>query len=144
MSKEVKAYIKLQIPAGKANPAPPVGPALGQHGVPIQDFCTAFNNDTRDKMGDTIPVVITVYEDRSFSFICKTPPAAELIKKKINLKKGSGKPNTEKVGEVTWDALKEVAEVKLPDLNTNDIEAAASMMAGTAKRMGLKVVGRPE
>lgn len=144
MSKVVKAYIKLQIPAGKANPAPPVGPALGQHGVPIQDFCTAFNNETRDKMGDTIPVVITVYEDRSFSFICKTPPASELIRKKINLPKGSGKPNTEKVGEITWDALKEVAQVKMPDLNTTNVEAAASMLAGTAKRMGLKVVGTPE
>jgi len=143
MSKVVKAYIKLQIPAGKANPAPPVGPALGQHGVRIQDFCTAFNNETRDKGNTIIPVVITVYDDRSFDFICKTPPAAILIKEKIKLKKGSGKPNTEKVGEVSWDILKEVAEIKLPDLNTDSIEAGARMMEGTAKRMGLKVTDKP-
>ncbi len=140
MSKEVKAYIKLQIPAGKANPAPPVGPALGQHGVPIQDFCNAFNNETREKGNTIIPVVITVYADRSFDFICKTPPASVLIKEKIKLKKGSGTPNTEKVGQVSWDTLREIAEIKLEDLNTNDIEAGAKMIEGTAKRMGLKVI----
>jgi large subunit ribosomal protein L11 len=139
MSKKVQTVIKLQIPAGKANPAPPVGPALGQHGIPIQDFCTQFNNATRE-MGDAIvPVEITVYEDRSFTFITKQPPASYLIKKVMGLPKGSGEPNTNKVGEITKEQLKTVAEQKMADLNANDIDAAMKIMAGTAKRMGLKV-----
>lgn len=132
--------IKLQIPAGKANPAPPVGPALGQHGLNIQDFCTKFNDKTKDKGGDIIPVEITVYEDRSFTFILKTPPAAELLKKITGIKSGSGKPNKEKVGKVTRAQLKEVAEIKMPDLNANSIEAAIKIIAGTARQMGLEVI----
>ncbi len=141
MAKTVKTQIKLQIPAGKANPAPPVGSALGQHGVAIQDFCTAFNNKTKDQMGDIIPVVITVYEDRSFDFITKTPPASELIKKELKLKKGSGMPNKEKIGTITQKQLQNVAEKKMPDLTANDIEAAKKIIAGTAKSMGLKIEG---
>ena len=133
--------IKLQIPAGKANPAPPVGPALGQHGIAIQEFCTQFNNQT-NQMGDTIvPVEITVYEDRSFTFIMKTPPAAILIKKAINLKKGSGVPNKDKVGTITRDQLKKIAEEKMQDLNANDVEAGANIIAGTARSMGVEVKG---
>ena len=139
MAKEVKTQIKLQIPAGKANPAPPVGPALGQHGLNIQEFCTKFNDETKDKMGDVLPVVITVYEDRSFDFVVKTPPAAELIKKAAKLKKGSGKPLTEKVGEITLDQVKEIAEIKMPDLNAYDIDAAAKIIEGTARQMGITV-----
>ncbi len=141
MAKTVKTQIKLQIPAGKANPAPPVGSALGQHGVAIQDFCTQFNEKTKDQMGDIIPVVITVYEDRSFDFITKTPPASELIKKELKLKKGSGMPNKEKVGTITQKQLQNVAEKKMPDLTANDIEAAKKIIAGTAKSMGLKIEG---
>jgi large subunit ribosomal protein L11 len=141
MAKPVMTVIKLQIPAGKANPAPPVGPALGQHGIAIQDFCTQFNNQT-NKMGDTIvPVEITVYEDRSFTFIMKTPPAAVLIKKAINLKKGSGEPNKNKVATITRDQLKKIAEEKMQDLNANDIEAGANIIAGTARSMGVEVKG---
>lgn len=133
--------IKLQIPAGKANPAPPVGPALGQHGIAIQDFCTQFNNQT-NQMGDTIvPVEISVFEDRSFTFIMKTPPAAILIKKAINLKKGSGVPNKDKVGTITRDQLRKIAEEKMADLNANDVEAAANIIAGTARSMGVEVKG---
>lgn len=139
MAKEVKTQIKLQIPAGKANPAPPVGPALGQHGLNIQEFCTAFNDKTKDKAGDVLPVVITVYEDRSFDFVVKTPPAAELIKKAAKLKKGSGKPLTDKVGEITLDQVKEIAEIKMPDLNAYDIDAAAKIIEGTARQMGITV-----
>ena len=139
MPKEVKAIIKLQIKAGAANPAPPVGPALGQHGVAIQDFCTQFNEATKDKGGDIIPVEITVYEDRSFDFILKTPPAAELLKKYANLKKGSGKPNAEKIGKISKAKVREIAELKMPDLNAHDLEAAAKIIEGTAKQMGLVV-----
>jgi large subunit ribosomal protein L11 len=139
MAKKITTVIKLQIPAGKANPAPPVGPALGQHGLNIQDFCTQFNNAT-GKAGDTIiPVEITVYEDRSFTFITKTPPAAILIKKAINLKKGSGVPNKDKVGTITRAQLKEIAEQKMEDLNANDIDAAINIIAGTARSMGVTV-----
>ena len=139
MAKKLLTQIKLQIPAGKANPAPPVGPALGQHGLNIQDFCGQFNNKTKD-MGDTIvPVVINVYEDRSFDFITKTAPAAILIKKAINLKKGSGVPHKDKVGVITKAQLREVAETKMEDLNANDIEQAMKVIAGTARSMGVTV-----
>lgn len=139
MAKPVSALIKLQIPAGKANPAPPVGPALGQHGVNIMDFCKAFNEKTA-KMGDTvIPVVITVYKDKSFTFITKTPPAAVLIKKALGIPKGSGEPNKEKVGKITQAQLEAIAKEKMPDLNANDIEAAKKIIAGTAKNMGVEV-----
>ena len=137
--KKVLTQIKLQIPAGQANPAPPVGPALGQHGLNIQDFCTKFNEATKDKMGDIIPVEITVYEDRSFDFIMKTPPAAELIKKLAKIKKGAGNPLTDKAGTLTKAQLKEIAEIKMPDLNANDIEAAMKIVAGTAKQMGVEI-----
>lgn len=139
MAKKLLTQIKLQIPAGKANPAPPVGPALGQHGLNIQDFCSQFNNKTKE-MGDTIvPVVINVYEDRSFDFITKTAPAAILIKKAINLKKGSGVPHKEKVGVITKAQLKQVAETKMEDLNANDVEQAMKIIAGTARSMGVTV-----
>jgi large subunit ribosomal protein L11 len=131
--------IKLQIPAGKANPAPPVGPALGQHGINIQEFCTQFNEKTKDKMGDVIPVEITVNEDRSFSFIMKTPPAAELLKKAAGVKKGAGNPLTDKVGKVTKAQVQEIAEIKMEDLNADDVEAAMKIIAGTARSMGIKV-----
>lgn len=140
MAKQVLTVLKLQIPAGKANPAPPVGPALGQHGIQIQDFCNQFNNETKE-MGDTIvPVEITVFEDRSFKFIMKTPPAAILIKKAISLQKGSGVPHKEKVGKITRKQLEEIAETKMPDLNANDIDAAVNIIAGTARSMGVEVV----
>ncbi len=139
MAKPVKTVIKLQIPAGQANPAPPVGPALGQHGLNIQDFVSKFNAATQDKMGDIVPIEISVYEDRTFDFIMKTPPAAELLKKAAKIKKGSGEPNKTKVGTVTRAQIKEIAEKKMPDLNANDIEAAMKMIEGTAKQMGLTV-----
>jgi len=139
MPKQIKAVVKLQIKAGAANPAPPVGPALGQHGVAIQDFCTQFNEATKDKSGDIIPVEITIYEDRSFNFIMKTPPAAELLKKAAGIKKGSGKPNSEKIGKISKDKIKQIAEIKLPDLNAHNIEAAMKIIEGTARQMGLKV-----
>ena len=139
MAKKIKQIIKLQIAAGKANPAPPVGPALGQHGVNIQDFCGKFNEKTRE-LGDTIvPVVITVYEDRSFTFITKTAPASELIKKAINLKSGSKIPHKEKVGVLPRAKLKEIAEKKMSDLNANDVEAAMKIIAGTARSMGVTI-----
>lgn len=138
-NKEVQTIVKLQIQAGKANPAPPVGPALGQHGINIQDFCTAFNESTKDKMGDVIPVEITVYTDRSFTFITKTPPASALIKKAIQLKKGSGVPHKEKVGSIKREQLKEIAELKMQDLNAHDIDQAISIIAGTARSMGVTV-----
>jgi len=137
--KKILTTIKLQIPAGQANPAPPVGPALGQHGLNIQDFCTKFNDASKDKMGDIIPVKITVYEDRSFSFIMKTPPAAELIKKYAKIKKGSGNPLTEKIGTLTRNKLKEIAEIKMPDLNTDNIEQAMKIVEGTARQMGVEI-----
>jgi large subunit ribosomal protein L11 len=139
MAKKIMTQIKLQIPAGQANPAPPVGPALGQHGVNISGFCQQFNEATRDKMGEITPVVITVYEDRTFTFITKTPPAAELIKKYAKIPKGSGKPLTEKVGSITEAQLEEIAKIKLPDLNANDIEAAKKIIAGTARQMGVEI-----
>ncbi len=137
--KKVMTMLKLQIPAGKANPAPPVGPALGQHGINIQDFCTQFNEATKDKMGDIVPVEITVYEDRSFSFIMKTPPCAELLKKVAGIKKGAGNPLADKVGKVTKDQVREIAEIKMPDLNTTDIEGAMKVVEGTARSMGITV-----
>jgi large subunit ribosomal protein L11 len=139
MAKKLKTQIKLQIPAGAANPAPPVGPALGQHGVQIQDFCKQFNDRTKDQRGDILPVVISVYEDRSFSFVVKTPPAAELLKKAAKVQKGSGKPLTEKVGSVTKQQIREIAELKMPDLNANDVEAAMRIIEGTARQMGIEV-----
>jgi len=139
MAKKVKVIIKLQIPAGKANPAPPVGPALGQHGLNIQEFCTKFNTATKDKGEEITPVEITVFEDRTYTFILKTPPAAELLKKASGIAKGSGKPLQEKVGKVTKAQIKEIAEKKMPDLNANDIEAAMKIIEGTARNMGIVV-----
>lgn len=139
MAKKELAQIKLQIPAGSATPTPPVGPALGQHGVNIMEFCKAFNAQTQDKQGLIIPVVITVYADRSFTFITKTPPASVLLKRAAGIPKGSGVPNRDKVGTVTRDQLREIAELKMVDLNANDIDAAALMIAGTARSMGLVV-----
>ena len=137
--KEVSGFIKLQIPAGQANPAPPVGPALGAQGVNIMQFCTAFNAETADKGNTIIPVEITVYEDKSFDFICKTPPAAVLIRQALGIQKGSGVPQRDKVGTLTQAQLTEIAETKLPDLNANDIEAAKKIVAGTARSMGVLV-----
>ena len=139
MAKKIKTKIKLQIAGGQANPAPPVGPALGQHGLNIADFCKQFNDKTKDKMGDIVPVEIAVYEDRSFDFILKTAPAAEMIKKAAGIKKGSGKPLTEKIGSITQAQLEEIAKAKLPDLNANDIEAAKNIIAGTARQMGVEI-----
>ena len=139
MAKKIKTVIKLQIPAGAANPAPPVGPALGQHGLNIAEFCAKFNDATKDMHGDIIPVEISVYEDRSYAFKLKTPPAAELLKKAAGIKKGSGKPHAEKVGTVTKAQIKEIAEKKMPDLNANDIEAAMKIIEGTARQMGIEV-----
>ena len=139
MAKKVTGMIKLQIPAGKATPAPPVGPALGQHGVNIMQFCKEFNAKTADQNGLIIPVVITVYQDRSYSFITKTPPAAVLIKKAIGIEKGSGEPNRNKVATISKEKLKEIAELKMPDLSAGSIEAAMSMIAGTARSMGVVV-----
>lgn len=141
MAKKATGYINLQLEAGKANPAPPVGPALGQHGVNIMEFCKAYNEATKDKLGYVIPVIITVYEDRSFTFILKEPPAAVLIKKEIKLEKGSAVPHKEKVGTITDAQLAKIAEIKMPDLNANDIEAAKRIIAGTARSMGVTVVG---
>jgi large subunit ribosomal protein L11 len=141
MAKKVSSYIKLQIPAGKANPAPPVGPALGQHGVNIMEFCKAFNASTQEQSGMIVPVVITVYADRSFTFITKTPPAAVLLKKKAGIPKGSGEPNKEKVGKVSESDLREIAEIKMEDLNANSVEMAIEMIRGTARSMGLEVKG---
>ena len=137
--KKILTKIKLQIKAGQANPAPPIGPALGQHGLNIAEFCSKFNDASKDKMGDIVPVEITVYEDRSYDFIMKTPPAAELIKKYAKIKKGSGKPLAEKIGSINRDQLKEIAEIKMPDLNANDIEAAMKIIAGTARQMGIEI-----
>ena len=139
MAKKVQGYIKLQIPAGKATPAPPVGPALGQHGVNIVEFTKQFNARTADQGDMIIPVVITVYSDRSFSFITKTPPAAVLIKKACNIKSGSGVPNKTKVATITKDQVREIAELKMPDLNAASVEAAMSMIEGTCRSMGVRV-----
>lgn len=139
MAKKVTGFIKLQIPAGQANPAPPVGPALGAQGVNIMQFCQQFNAATQDKQGTIIPVEITVYEDKSFDFITKTPPAAILIKEALKIKSGSGVPQKDKVGELSQEQLTKIAETKLPDLNANDIEAAKKVVAGTARSMGVTI-----
>lgn len=140
MAKKITGYVKLQIPAGKATPAPPVGPALGQHGVNIMGFCKEFNEKTAKQVGYIIPVVITVYADRTFTFIMKTPPAPVLIKKAIGLEKGSGEPRSKKVGKITKAQVREIAETKMPDLNAASVDAAARMIAGTARSMGVEVV----
>ena len=139
MAKKVQAYIKLQVPAGKATPAPPIGPALGQHGVNIPGFCKEFNDRTAKDAGLIIPVVITVYTDRTFTFITKTPPAPVLIKKELGLQTASGRPNKDKVGQLTKEQLRKIATIKMPDLNAGSIEAAMSMVAGTARSMGVTV-----
>ncbi|MBI5756789.1 MAG: 50S ribosomal protein L11 [Nitrospirae bacterium] len=140
MAKEVIRNIKLQLPAGKANPAPPVGPALGQHGVNIMEFCKAFNAKTQNQEGTIIPVIITVYADRSFDFVLKTPPASELLKKASGIVKGSGTPNKEKVGSITASQVREIAKLKMPDLNCHDIDAAYNIIAGTARSMGIEIL----
>ena len=141
MAKKVMTIIKLQIPGGQANPAPPVGPALGQHGVNIMEFCKAFNAQTAQEQGRITPVEITVFEDRSFTFITKTPPAAVLIKEALNLEKGSAEPNRDKVGRLRKEQVRQIAETKMPDLNARDIEAAMLVVAGTARSMGVEVEG---
>jgi large subunit ribosomal protein L11 len=141
MAKKVIGFIKLHVPGGQANPAPPVGPALGQHGVNIMEFCKQFNAKTQDKAGITIPVEITVYADRSFTFITKTPPAAVLIKRALGIPKGSGEPNREKVAKISRKQMEEIAEMKMPDLNANDLDAAVRMIAGTARSMCVEVEG---
>jgi large subunit ribosomal protein L11 len=139
MAKRIVSTIKLQIPAGEANPAPPVGPALGQHGVNIMEFCKAFNAKTESQKGTVIPVIISVYDDKSFTFVTKTPPAATLIKKALKIEKGSGEPNKNKVGKLTKSQLEEIARIKLPDLNARDMEAAQRIIIGTARSMGVEV-----
>ena len=139
MAKEITGQIKLQIPAGKANPAPPVGPSLGQHGVNIMEFCKQFNAKTQKQEGSIIPVVITVYKDRSFTFITKTPPASDLLKKAAGVIKGAGVPNKEKVGALSQDQIREIAKQKMSDLNANDVDAAAKIIAGTARSMGITI-----
>ncbi len=139
MAKKVKTIIKLQIPGGAANPAPPIGSSLGQHGVNIMEFCKAFNEKTKDMSGVVVPAVITVYEDRSFTFITKQPPVTELIKKALGIEKGSGVPHKEKVGELTKKQLEDIAKAKMPDLNTDDVEAAMKIVAGSARQMGVDV-----
>lgn len=139
MAKKVMAQIKLQVPAGKANPSPPIGPALGQHGVNIMDFCKAFNARTANEEGMIIPVVITVFQDRSFSFITKTPPASILLKKSAKIAKGAGDPKRDKVGKVSRSQLEEIAKIKMPDLNANDLDAACKIIAGTARSMGIEI-----
>ena len=141
MAKKVMAVVKLQCPAGQANPSPPVGPALGQHGANIMDFCKAFNARTQEQQGTIIPAVITIYTDRSFTFELKSPPAAVLLKKAARIEKGSGEPNRDKVGSVTRQQLKEIAEIKMEDLNARDMDAAILVIAGTARSMGLEVEG---
>lgn len=139
-TKKIKAIVKLQIPAGKANPAPPVGTALGPQGIAIQEFCMKYNEATKDKIGQVIPVVITIYIDRTFDFVLKTPPASDLLKKAAKVEKGSGTPNTKKVGKVTKAQVREIAVIKLPDLNAASLEAAMRSVEGTAKQMGIDVV----
>jgi large subunit ribosomal protein L11 len=141
MAKKIKTIIKLQLSAGKANPAPPIGPALGQHGLNIQDFCAKFNEATKDKMGDIIPAEITVFEDRTFAFILKTPPASDLLRKAAGVEKGAANPLKEKVGKITEGQLREIAQKKMPDINANDIKAAMKIIAGTARSMGIKIEG---
>lgn len=144
MAKKIDGFIKLQIKAGQASPAPPIGPALGQRGVNIMEFCKQFNAATQDRMGLILPVVITVFADKSFTFIVKSPPAAVLLKKAAKLEKGSADPLREKIGSVTWDQCREIAQTKMEDLNATDIDAGAAMIAGTARSMGLTVSGRPQ
>ena len=139
MAKKVIAQIKLQVPAGKANPSPPIGPALGQHGVNIMDFCKAFNARTQNEAGMIIPVVITVYQDRTFTFITKTPPASVLLKKAAKLQKGSSNPKLNKVAKITREQVEEIAKIKMPDLNANDLDAAVLIIAGTARSMGIEI-----
>lgn len=139
MAKKIRAYVKLQIPAGKATPAPPIGPALGQHGVAIMNFCKEYNERTQSMAGQIIPVVITVYEDRSFTFVTKTPPAADLLRKAAGVDKGAGNPRTTKVGKVSSDQVREIAELKLKDLNAVDLEGAIKQVEGTARSMGIEV-----
>jgi large subunit ribosomal protein L11 len=141
MAKEISGYLKLQIRGGAANPSPPVGPALGSKGLNIMDFCKQFNARTQDKQGQVLPVLVTIYTDKSFDFIIKTPPAPVMILEAANKKKGSAEPNRDKVGTVTWDQVKEIAEVKMPDLNAFTIESAMKMVAGTARSMGIRVKG---
>ncbi len=140
MAKRVRGYVKLQIPAGKATPAPPIGPALGQHGVAIMEFCKQYNERTQSMAGQIVPVLITVYEDRSFSFVTKTPPAADLLRRAAGVEKGSGRPNTASVGRVTGDQVREIAEVKMRDLNAVDLDGAIKQVEGTARSMGIEVV----
>lgn len=140
MAKEIKAQLKLQIPGGSATPAPPVGSTLGQHQVNIMDFCKQFNAKTAQRKGETVPVIITVYKDKSFDFVVKTAPASELIKKKINISKGSSKTGSEHVGQITWKDIEEIAKIKMPDLNVVDLEQAKKIIAGSARSMGIKVV----
>ena len=140
MAKEIKAKVKMLIPGGGATPAPPVGSTLGQHGLNLMNFCKAFNAKTSDKRGQTVPVVVTIYKDRSFDFIIKTPPTSELIKKKINLSKGSSRPNTDKVGKISWKDIEEIAQVKMPDLNAINIEQAKKIVAGSARSMGIDII----
>lgn len=140
MAKRVRGYVKLQIPAGKATPAPPIGPALGQHGVAIMEFCKQYNERTQSMAGQIVPVLITVYEDRSFSFVTKTPPAADLLRRAAGIEKGSGRPNTATVGRVTGDQIREIAEVKMRDLNAIDLDGAIKQVEGTARSMGIEVV----
>lgn len=139
MAKSILTTMKVQAMGGAATPAPPLGPALSQHGVNIQQFVNDFNNATQDRRGEVVPAVVTIYEDKSFEFILKTPPASDLIKKAAKIKSGSGKPNTEKVGTISKDQLREIAEIKLPDLNTNDVEAAMKIVAGTCRQMGVDI-----
>lgn len=139
MAKKIKTVVKLQIKAAQANPAPPVGPALGQHGLNIQDFCGKFNEATKDKAGDVIPVEVTIFEDRSFDFALKTPPAAELLKKAAKVEKGAGNPLKDKAGQVTKEQVRQIAEAKMVDLNANDVEAAMKIVEGTARSMGIKI-----
>jgi large subunit ribosomal protein L11 len=140
VAKRVRAYVKLQIPAGKATPAPPIGPALGQHGVAIMEFCKQYNERTQAMAGQIVPVLITVYEDRSFSFVTKTPPAADLLRRAAGVEKGSGRPNTASVGRVTGDQVREIAEVKMRDLNAVDLDGAIKQVEGTARSMGIEIV----
>jgi large subunit ribosomal protein L11 len=140
VAKRVRGYVKLQIPAGKATPAPPIGPALGQHGVAIMEFCKQYNERTQSMAGQIVPVLITVYEDRSFSFVTKTPPAADLLRRAAGVEKGSGRPNTASVGRVTGDQVREIAEVKMRDLNAVDLEGAIKQVEGTARSMGIEIV----
>jgi len=139
--KEVKAKVKLQIQAGKANPAPPIGPALGQHGINIAEFCKQYNDRTKDQVGNVVPAELTVYKDRTFTFILKTPPVSQLLLKELKKEKGSGEPNKNKIGKVSSAAVKKIAEIKMKDLNTNSVESAMKTVAGTARSMGIEVMG---